>query len=499
MVFLQYVFSLLTVKSVIVGLMALFIATWIYRRPRNIPPGPTGWPLLGYLPNLILAGDEYKNLTRLAKTYGPVFSMNLGGTLVVVVNSFASIKETLSHPNTAARPPTSFSKKIAHDPDALGVLSASGDSWSQQRKFSLTVLRGLGVGKSSFEVSVATEAGCLIKAIKEHGDIPFNPTHLISNAVSNVICSVTLGKRFEYSDPKFQKLLKLLNRNFELLSGGGAYSYLPIMDNLSFTSTYKEVETNVLLMVAFIRECIEEHRRVLDADNPKDFIDVFLRDIYEKETKNVQSHITADNMLLTTFELFAAGTETTASTLRWALLYMMAYPEVQARVQRELDDAVGRDRLPNMADKPQLPYTEATILEVQRLASIASLAVTHMLSKDTSLLGYDIPKGTLLIANLWAVSRDPSIWSDPEKFIPERFLYEAGSLKPREEHLPFSTGRRVCLGEQLAKMELFIFFSHLLHQFSFKKPDDSQPLSFEAINGLTLTPTPFEVRAIPRE
>ena len=297
------------------------------------------------------------------------------------------------------------------------------------------------MGKSSFEVSVATEAGCLLEAIKEHGDNPFNPTHLISNAVSNVICSVTLGKRFDYCDPKFQKMLKLLNRNFELLSGGGAYSYLPIMDNLSFTSTYKEVETNVLLMVAFIRECIEEHRRVLDFDNPKDFIDVFLTDIYEKETKNVQSHITADNMLLTTFELFAAGTETTASTLRWALLYMMAYPEVQARVQRELDDAVGRDRLPNMADKPQLPYTEATILEVQRLASIGSLGLAHMFSKDTSLLGYDIPKGTMLFANLWAVSRDSSIWSDPDRFNPERFLDEAGFLKPREEHLPFSTGK----------------------------------------------------------
>ena len=119
MVFLQYVFSLLTVKSVIVGLMALFIATRTYRRPRNIPPGPTGWPLLGYLLNLILAGDEYKNLTRLAKTYGPVFSMNLGGTLVVVVNSFASIKEALGHPNTAARPPTSFYRKMTNDPEAI--------------------------------------------------------------------------------------------------------------------------------------------------------------------------------------------------------------------------------------------------------------------------------------------------------------------------------------------------------------------------------------------
>ncbi|XP_033624596.1 cytochrome P450 2J6-like [Asterias rubens] len=499
MAFLQHEVYLLTVKSVIVGLIALFIATWFYRRPRNLPPGPTGWPLLGYLPNLILAGDEYKSLTRLAKTYGPVFSINLGGTLVVVVNSFASIKEALSHPNTAARPPTSFYKKITHDPDTLGVLTASGDSWSQQRKFSLTVLRGLGVGKSSFEVSVATEAGCLIEAIKEHGDNPFNPTHLISNAVSNVICSITLGQRFDYSDPKFQQLLKLLNRNFELLSGGGAYSCLPIMDYLSFTSIHKELQTNARLVVEFIKECIDEHRRNLDANNPKDFIDVFLRDISENDTKNVQSHITADNMLLTTFELFAAGTETTASTLRWALLYMMAYPEVQARVQRELDDAVGRDRLPNMADKPQLPYTEATILEVQRLASIGSLGLAHMFSKDTSLLGYDIPKGTMLFANLWAVSRDSSIWSDPDRFNPERFLDEAGFLKPREEHLPFSTGRRVCLGERLAKMELFIFFSHFLHQFTFKKPKDVQQLSFEANNGLALTPMPFETCAVPRK
>ena len=118
----------------------------------------------------------------------------------------------------------------------------------------------------------------------------------------------------------------------------------------------------------------------------------------------------------------------------------MAYPEVQAKIQQEIDEIVGRNRLPRLAVKPQLPYTEATILEVQRLASIVAVNLPHRFSEDTSLLGYDIPKGTMLIANLWAVSRDPSIWSDPNKFNPERFLDEAGSLKPREEHLPFSTG-----------------------------------------------------------
>ncbi|XP_071787863.1 cytochrome P450 2J4-like [Asterias amurensis] len=494
-----HVISLLTVKSVIVGLIALFIATWFYRRPRNLPPGPTGWPLFGYLPNLISAGDEYKNLTRLTKTYGPVFSMNLGGTLVVVVNSFASIKEALNHPNTAARPPTSFFRKMTEDPEALGVVNSTGDSWSQQRKFCLSVLRGLGVWRSSFEDAIATEAGCLINGIKEHEGNPFNPALLLSNAVSNVICSVTLGKRFDYSDPKFQQLLKLISRTLELNKGGQVYIVLPIMDYLSFMSDFKEMKSNVHLILEFLRESVENHRSHLDADNPKDFIDVFLREIHVNDTKNIKSYITIDNMLLTSLDLFVAGTETTSTILRWALLYMMAYHEVQTKIQQEIDEIVGRNRLPRLADKPQLPYTEATILEVQRLASIVAVNLPHMFSQDTSLLGYDIPKGTMLIANLWAVSRDPSIWSDPERFNPERFLDKAGSLKPREEHLPFSTGRRVCLGEQLAKMELFIFFSHLMHQFSFKKPDGSQPLSFEAINGVTLAPIPFEVCAIPRE
>ncbi|XP_033624193.1 cytochrome P450 2J6-like [Asterias rubens] len=499
MAFLLGIISLLTAKSVIVGLIALLIATWFYRRPRNLPPGPTGWPLLGYFPNLILAGDEYKNITRLAKTYGPVFSMNLGGTLVVVVNSFASIKEALGHPNTAARPPTSFYRKMTNDPEAISVGNASGENWFQQRKFCLSVLRGLGVWRSSFEDAIATEAGCLINGIKEHKGNPFNPALLLSNAVSNVICSVTLGKRFDYSDPKFQKLLKSMSRNFELSGGGEMYTYLPIMEYLSFTSTSREMEGNIRSIIEFIRESVENHRSNLDLENPKDFIDVFLREIHDNNNENRKEYITMDNMLLTCFDLFTAGTETASTTLRWALLYMMAYPEVQAKIQQEIDEIVGRNRLPRLADKPQLPYTEATLLEVQRLASIVAVNPPHMFSEDTRLLGYDIPKGTLIIANLWAVSHDPSTWSDPEKFIPERFLDEAGSLKPRLELLPFGSGRRVCLGEQLAKMELFIFFSHLLHQFSFKKPDDSQPLSFKAINGVTLAPIPFEVRAIPRE
>ncbi|XP_038044902.1 cytochrome P450 2U1-like [Patiria miniata] len=495
----EVIHSSLTIESSLVFLGVFVLVVWLLRRPRNLPPGPTGLPFIGYLPKLALQGDEYKSLALLANTYGDVFSFNLGGQLVVVLNSYEAIKKALAHPNTSDRPPTPFYIKATPDKDALGVASASGQSWTEQRKFSLKVLRGLGVGKSSFQDAIAGEAGYLIGEMKNLNQKPLNPTTLVGNAVSNVICSVTLGKRFEYSDGKFQELLRMINRNFELVGGGSMYQYVPFVQYLTFIPTFTEVQSNVHKIVGFLKENVDEHRQNLDPDNPRDFMDVFLGEIQSNERNNIKSHISPSNMLLTVFEIFVGGTETTSSTLCWALLYMLAHPEVQSKVQREIDEVVGRNRLPRIADKPELSYTEATIMEVQRIASVGALGVPHMFSQDTSIFGYDMPRNTILISNLWAVSRDPNLWPEPEKFRPERFLDGDGKVRLPEEHLPFSTGRRVCLGEQLAKMELFIFFSFLLHQFTFKKPEDAPPISLKAVNGFTLTPTPFEICAVLRE
>ncbi|XP_022099770.1 cytochrome P450 2J6-like [Acanthaster planci] len=496
---LEVITDCLTVKSILMYVGVFYVALWFIRRPRNLPPGPTGLPFLGYFPKLALQGNEYKSLALLAKTYGDVLSLNLCGQLVVVVSSYEAVKKAFAHPNCSDRPPTTFYSKATPDGKALGVVAASGPSWSEQRKFSLKVLRGLGVGKASFEEAIAGEANCLIKEMKSRKGDPFNPIDLINNAVANVICSVTLGKTFDYSDTKFQQLLRMMNRNFEILRGGSLYQLLPFVRYLTFTATFKELQWNLHQRLRFLGEYVDDHRQHWDPDNPRDFIDVFLGEIHNNEKNNIKSHVTPYNMLLTVFELFVAGTETVSSTLRWALLYAMAYPEVQSKIQRELDEVVGRNRLPCLADKPELSYTEATIEEVQRIACVGALGLPHMFSRDTSIFGHDIPRKTILVPNFWAVSRDPNLWSEPEKFRPERFLDENGKVRHREGHLPFSTGRRACPGEQLAKMELFIFFSFFLHQFTFVKPDNSPPISLKAVNGLTLTPTPFETCAILRE
>ncbi|XP_072030709.1 cytochrome P450 2U1-like [Amphiura filiformis] len=209
------------------------------------------------------------------------------------------------------------------------------------------------------------------------------------------------------------------------------------------------------------------------------------------ENESSVASLSEENLIHTVMQLFVAGSETTVTTLRWCFLHMIAYPDIQSRVQDEIDSVVGRNSLPRVSDK--LPFTKATIMEVQRIASIVPMGVPHVAATDTTLRGYFIPKGTMIISNLWAIHHNQDTWDEPEKFKPERFLDSNGDLCHQNEYIPFSIGRRACLGENLAKMELFVHFTHLLHQFSFKKPKESPPITFESNLGATSAPLPFEL------
>ncbi len=120
---------------------------------------------------------------------------------------------------------------------------------------------------------------------------------------------------------------------------------------------------------------------------------------------------------------------------------MIAYPDIQRKIQDEIDSVVGRNRLPNISDREHLPYTEATMMEIQRIGSVAPLAVPHYASEDTALLGYNIPKGTIVLGNIWAVHYDPKKWKDPESFCPDRFLNNGVLIDQPEQYLPFSVGK----------------------------------------------------------
>ncbi|XP_014677470.1 PREDICTED: cytochrome P450 2C25-like [Priapulus caudatus] len=204
-------------------------------------------------------------------------------------------------------------------------------------------------------------------------------------------------------------------------------------------------------------------------------------------------------LLFVIWDLFMAGTETTSTTMRWAMLFMLKHPNICRKVQVEIDDVIGGGRLPAMADANKMPFTEATIMEIQRLGNIVPLGVPHATSEQIEFRGYTIPANTTVMSNITAVMMDPTYFPNPERFCPERFLDENGRVIKNEALIPFSVGRRVCLGESLAKMELFLFFTSILQNFDVKLPDGVMEPSFEGIFGATWMPKPHKICICARE
>ncbi|XP_046558222.1 cytochrome P450 2D27-like [Haliotis rubra] len=196
-------------------------------------------------------------------------------------------------------------------------------------------------------------------------------------------------------------------------------------------------------------------------------------------------------------DLFIAGTETTATTIRWTLVYLLHNPEVQEKCFREIQEHIGQRRRPSMKDKSSLPNVEATILEVLRRADIGPASLPHAVSHDVQFRGYTFPKEATVIVMLDSVLQDPDVWGDPDNFRPDRFLDDNGKVIKKEEFIPFSLGRRVCLGESMARMELFLFLTTMIQRSKFV-PVDGQMPSLDGVIGLTHSPKPFVIKAVPR-
>ncbi|XP_038051662.1 cytochrome P450 2J2-like [Patiria miniata] len=491
--------TVLDVRTILLGIAVFLVVLRFLRRPRNPPPGPWGWPFLGNLPQLMLSGGEmHENFSKLTARYGNVVSINLAGMSMVVLHGHNTVKEAFSRQQLSDRPPAYMTTMVA---PGHGFLASSGENWVELRRFSMTVLKKLGVGKSAFEQNIVTEAEIFLEEVQKHGGEAFDPKPALGNAVGNIISMVVFGKRFQYTDPSFKRLQQA-NSDLALQAGAGSvFEFSPVFNKLTMLPFVRSYAASLRNYYGQINQLIAEHSKEKSADHQEDLIDIFLSERKIKEEQGVENAaLRPRNLQHIVGDLFGAGSETTATSLRWGMLYMMAYPEIQTRVQKELDDVTARNRLPRIADKPELPYTEAVLCEIQRIGTISPLGLPHATTEDTTIAGYNIPKGMTLMYNIWHNHFDPLVWEEPEKFRPERFLDGDGKFRSREEFMPFGTGRRMCLGEHLAKMELFVFFTYLLHHFTMKKPDHVPAVSFEVEQNSSLrAPQNFDICLIARD
>ncbi|CAI5639970.1 cytochrome P450 2J2 [Oreochromis niloticus] len=462
------------------------------RRPRNFPPGPWAVPLLGN----VFTGVDYKTMHELAQKYGPVFSLRRGSERMVFVAGYKMVKEALvSQLDSFVDRPIVPLFHVTFK--GIGIALSNGYLWKKQRKFANTHLRYFGEGQKSLEKYIEVECNFLCEAFKEEQGRPFNPHYIVTNAVGNIISSVVFGHRFEYTDPSFRKILELDNDAVVLAGSAqtqlydafpGLMKYLP--------GPHQTVLANYREIVAFLNREIEKHQEEWNPDDPRDFTDAYLSEM-EKKKEDPRAGFNIETLLVSTLDLIEAGTETASTTLRWALVFMMNYPEIQEKVQAEIDRVVGQSRLPTLADRPNLPYTDAVIHETQRVGNIVPLGFPKMASKDSTLGGYFIPKGTAITTILSSVLFDKNEWETPDVFNPEHFLDSEGKFRRRDAFLPFSAGKRVCIGEPLAKMQLFLFFASLLQRFTFTPVPGEMP-SLEGVMGFTYSPEEFRMLAVTR-
>ncbi|KAM4772431.1 cytochrome P450 2C31-like [Rhinophrynus dorsalis] len=273
--------------------------------------------------------------------------------------------------------------------------------------------------------------------------------------------------------------------------------------------SHKIINENAAETQSFIKETFTKHKDQLDINDQRNLIDAFLVKQLEvlipfnkytlyifQEQNNSGLYFHNDNLTILVSNLFAAGMETTSTTLRWGILLMMKYPEIQRNVQNEIEKVIGSAQ-PKAEHRKEMPYTDAVIHEIQRFANIIPTNLPHATTQDVTFRGYFLPKGTYVIPLLTSVLHDKAHFEKPEEFYPQHFLDSEGNFIKNEAFLPFSAGRRSCAGENLAKMELFLFFTRLLQSFTFQSPPGAK-LDLTSAVGFTTPPLVHNICAVPR-
>ncbi|XP_015283837.1 PREDICTED: cytochrome P450 2K4-like [Gekko japonicus] len=420
----------------------------------------------------------------------------MGSQKMVVLTGYETVKEALVNQAEAfaGRPVIPMFEEFMK---GYGILFARGENWRVMRRFTLTTLRDYGMGKKTIEDRIIEECGFLIKRIESHEGEPIETTGLMNGAVANIIVSILLAKRFEYEDPTFLRLLRLFNENARLFGSPSVqlYNMFPSLGFLFWTR--KMVLNNRDELFAFIKATFIEHLKELDENDQRSLIDSFL--IRQQEEKNrTDGFFHNENLKMLVGNLFAAGTETTSETLRWGLLLMIKYPEIQNKVQEEIARVIGSAQ-PRTEHRAKMPYTDAVMHEIQRFANIVPTNIPHATTMDVTFKGYFIPKGTYVLPLLCSVLQDETQWEKPHQFYPEHFLDSDGKFVKRDAFMPFSAGRRMCVGENLAKMELFLFFTSLLQRFTFQPaPGTSkEDLDLTPLVGFSRPSAPYKCCALP--
>ncbi|XP_068552030.1 cytochrome P450 1A5-like [Anas acuta] len=453
------------------------------RVPKGLkpPPGPRGLPVVGNV--LELRKDPHLALTRLSQKYGDVMEVAIGSQPVLVLSGLDTLRQALVRQGEdfMGRPDLPSFRLIA-DGQSLGFSPEAGEVWKARRKLAQNALKTFSIAASPtssssclLEEHISKEAAYLVTKFLQvmEEEQSFDPCRYLVVSVANVICAMCFGKRYDHND---QELLSLVNDSekfVEVAAAGNPSDFIPLLRYLPSRSMDLFKDYNQRL-VRFLQVIVKEHYETYDKDNIRDITDSLIEQCLDKKEASTAARIPNEKIVNLVNDLFGAGFESVTNSLSWCLMYLVTYPNIQKRIQAELDQTIGRERRPRLSDQGTLPYTEAFILETFRHSSFLPFTIPHSTTKDTVLNGYYIPKGRCVFVNQWQVNHDEKLWKDPHVFNPERFLNAEGTEVNKEDGekvLIFGLGKRRCIGEFIARRQVFLFLTTLLQQLEFSVRD----------------------------
>jgi cytochrome P450 len=476
---------------------------------RRIPPGPFPLPIIGNMHLFRGSKSIQERILEMSNEYGDPMSLWFGNKLGIVLTGRDTIRDALvtQQAITCSRGDSPIVDVLFSGSQDIAV-GKYGPVWRIHRKLANRSMRSI-IDAEHLEEKVDSSMSDVVKAILEKGDEPVNVNEYVSNVVFNVICGFCYGKSYAMDDPEFARLMYLNRRANEAFNEIMALDFIPgagylpewVMKGIS--GTVKEVMDLFGEMEGILSDQIKEHRESYTEGEVRDFIDSMIKEQKQLAVEGEErlQLLTERHLSLVVLDFFNAGTDTTSSVLTWFFLFQAVNPKMQERCFNQIDKVLD-GRTPTLNDRASLPFVDACIQETLRLRPPAPMGVPHVPISDMKLGRHTVPEGSMVIPNLFAMHTDPKgeFSPNPLEFDPEgHFLDEEGNVKKPLGFLPFGAGRRICLGEQLAKNNLFLIASKLLQKFKFstipgQKYDTEPDPSVDAL----LYAKPYKLNVTPR-
>ncbi|XP_028405603.1 steroid 17-alpha-hydroxylase/17,20 lyase-like [Dendronephthya gigantea] len=478
-----------------------FLITTHLRR-RSTPPGPFPLPIIGNAHQM--GTNPPFSMERIHKKYGEIYALTLPVGTFVILNNGRVAREALvtRKDDFSGRPGDSANFPLRDIFDGKDIsFTDFGASFLFRRRIISSAFHVFGEGLQEAEARVNKEVGYLLEWFGESEGKAVTPYTGINSTMINIMSEWLFSKRYDYHDPTMKELFTFNEKLLYVVQQGRFYQAFPLLKYLP-TKVMKTLGEVLAMRDELFGSQLNEHTESYQDDVIRDITDALLAEYNKEKAKKLDKTMgSKDDIKYFLMNIFVAASDTSASVLTWFMLYMVVYKDVQEKIQKEIDDTVGDHRLPNWKDSENLPYLLATICEVMRHSNFVPINLPHKAIRDSTINGYHIPKETTILFNFATIHNDPRDWEEPRMFKPERFISEDGKFvgwNSLPSFFPFGAGRRMCPGENLGKLQVFVVTSNVLHQFCLKTVDNEPEPNLDNIPGPILYPKEYRVCAVKR-